>query len=373
MPTTPLSHAAHLLGALLLALATSTAQAQSYSPGRATRMNLAEGTVSLAPAGSDSWNPAPFQRPLADGDRLHTAAGARAELHSGSTVLRLQGPGVLEMSEQTDTSTRLALTQGTLALRVRQLYPGDTLEINTPNLAFTPSQPGEYRLDVDARFGTTTITLRSGQAVVYGENGVARSLASPQQLRFMDRLLGQEVFRTGLQRDAFDLWTAARDRAAEATPGLYDRREAEAFNPAYPQPRYAPYPVPYPIVVPFPVDNHPRFEPDRRRPPPPPDWSRPPRPFGPPPTRIEPMVQPPPQPAWPQPPMPMPRPEMRMHDAPRNQAELEQRAQMQRQQQIDRERQQQERNRQQMQAPQAPLPAPMQTRPMPRPQLLEPR
>jgi hypothetical protein len=313
MPSTFASKTAHLLGALLISLATHHALAQAYTPGRVARLNLMEGTVHLAPAGSGDWRPAEFNRPLAHGDRLQTAPGARAELHSGSTALRINGPATLEISEQDDTTTRLSLTQGSLALRVRQLYPGETLEVNTPNLAFTATQPGEYRLDVDPRYGTTRITVRSGSAVVYGENGASRTLDSPQQVHFFDRLLGQEVVRPNLQRDAFDLWSYARDRAEDASPSNY---WGALPSPAYPQPQ--PYYVPYPIVVPFPVENPHRFGQDHRRPPPP-DWNRPPR------------------------------PEMRMHDAMRNQAELEQRAQMQRQQQIDREHQQQQHNREQMQ------------------------
>ncbi len=218
MPSTFLHKTAHLLGALFIALTASHALAQAAPPGRVARLSLMEGEVSFAPAGSDDWNPAEFNRPLTRGDRLQTAPGARAELHSGSTALRIHGQTALEISELDDNSTRLTLTQGTLALRVRNLYPGETLEVNTPNLAFTASQPGEYRLDVDPRYGTTGVTVRSGSGVVYGENGASRTLTSQQQLRFADRQLAQEVAQNNPQRDSFDLWTIARDRAEDQSP-----------------------------------------------------------------------------------------------------------------------------------------------------------
>nr|WP_315189919.1 DUF6600 domain-containing protein [uncultured Albidiferax sp.] len=449
MPSTFLQKAAHVLGALAIALTTSHALAQDVPPGRVARLSLMEGSVSFAPADSDDWSPAELNRPLTSGDRLQTAPGARAELHSGSTAMRINGQTALEISEQDDNSTRLTLTQGSLALRVRQLYPGETLEVNTPNLAFTASQPGEYRLDVDARSGTTGVTVRSGSAVVYGENGVSRTLGSQQQARYFDRQLGQEEIRANLQRDKFDLWSYARDQAEDQSQSArYVSREVIGYQqldghgdwrtdseygavwfPRVTVGQWAPYqngqwrwiapwgwtwvdnapwgfapshygrwaqigaqwgwvpgprqqrPSYAPALVQF--DGANRFDQDRRRPPQgnwtplapgqtwrpqypqnpqyqrpnnnfnrpqQPDWNRAPRPNEPRPTRVEPMVQPAPQGVWPQQQaIPHPRPELRMQDAPRNQAELEQRAQMQRQQQIDRERQQQEQNRNQMQ------------------------
>ena len=446
MPHSFLHKTAHLLGALLMALTASHALAQAEPPGRVARPSLMEGAVSFAPAGSDDWSPAEFNRPLTSGDRLQTAPGARAELHSGSTALRINGQTALEISELDDSTTRLTLTQGSLALRVRNLYPGETLEVNTPNLAFTASQPGEYRLDVDPRYGTTGVTVRSGSAVVYGENGASRTLGSQQQLRFSDRQLAQEVAQNNPPRDNFDLWSYARDQAEDQSQsaryvsrdtigyqqldGYGDWRTDNAYGavwfPRVTVGQWAPYQngqwrwiapwgwtwvdnAPWGFApfhygrwaqigaqwawVPGPMNQRPsyapalvrfegsnRFEQDRRVPPQghwfplapgqpwrpnypvgprpndhfnrpqqPPDGNRPPRPFNNGPSRVEPMVQPPPQPLWQQPAIPQARPEMRMQDAPRNQAELEQRAQMQRQQQIDRERQQQEQNRNQVQ------------------------
>ena len=204
-----------LLGIFLIALTASNALAQATPPGRVARLSLMEGEVSFAPAGSDDWSQAEFNRPLTNGDRLQTAPGARAELHSGSTALRINGQTALEISEQGDNATRLTLTQGALSVRVRNLYPGETLEINTPNLAFTASQPGEYRLDVDPNYGTTAVMVRSGSGMVYGENGASRALGSQQQVRFADRQLAQVVAQNNPPRDNFDLWSFARDRAED--------------------------------------------------------------------------------------------------------------------------------------------------------------
>jgi hypothetical protein len=62
------------------------------------------------------------------------------------------------------------LTQGTLNVRVRRLAPSQVFEVDTPNLAFTLRQPGEYRIEVDPDGNATTIVMRKGQGEVYGED-----------------------------------------------------------------------------------------------------------------------------------------------------------------------------------------------------------
>ncbi len=47
-----------------------------------------------------------------------------------------------------DNATQVKLTQGTLQVRVRALPPDQSVEVDTPNLAFVPREPGDYRLDV---------------------------------------------------------------------------------------------------------------------------------------------------------------------------------------------------------------------------------
>ena len=45
---------------------------------------------------------------------------------------------------------------------------GESMEIATPNLAFTIDRPGTYRIDVDPQADATAITIRSGAGAVYG-------------------------------------------------------------------------------------------------------------------------------------------------------------------------------------------------------------
>jgi hypothetical protein len=57
-------------------------------------------------------------------------------------------------------------------------------EVDTPNLAFTLRQPGEYRIEVDPDGNATTIVMRKGQGEVYGEDA-SYVIDSRQPYRFM--------------------------------------------------------------------------------------------------------------------------------------------------------------------------------------------
>ena len=74
----------------LLAAATS-ARAQDDPPGRVGRIAALQGEVWVYDDEQGEWQGAQHNRPLTQGDRLSTAAGARVELRIGSTTLQLGG------------------------------------------------------------------------------------------------------------------------------------------------------------------------------------------------------------------------------------------------------------------------------------------
>ena len=216
-----------------LALGAGLVSAQDADPpGRVARLNLLQGQVSQLPAGDNDWSPAEINRPLTTGDRLRTHPGARLELHSGSTAVRLDGAAALDIGQLDDNTTRLTLSEGTMNLRVRNLYPGEQVEIDTPNLALTVQQPGSYRLEVDPRFGTTRVAARSGAATLYGENAESLALvANGQVMAFAGRNLSQSGLAAPLQADGFDQWADARDRAEDQSiSARYVSREIPGYQ-----------------------------------------------------------------------------------------------------------------------------------------------
>ncbi len=222
--------------ALLQPVAWAQEPAQADPPGRVARLNLAEGTVSFAPADNGDpadaadWRPAVLNRPLTGGDKLWTGAQSRSELYVGSTAVRMNAQTSLDLLVLDDNVTQLRLAQGTLKLRVRALFEGQRLEVDTPNLAFVVSQPGDYRLDVDPASNTTRVVAQSGSGVIYGDDARSVTLGSQQQANFT----GTRLVPAGpgaAQQDSFDLWAANRDRLEDqSVSARYVPRETVGYQ-----------------------------------------------------------------------------------------------------------------------------------------------
>ena len=186
----------------------------SDPPSRIARLSYLDGPVSFRAAGSSVWTPAVLNRPVTTGDELWTSADARAELHLGFTAIRLDGGtdfGVLELS---DNAFQAKLTQGVIRFTVRRLEHGDAFEIDTPNAAITPSQPGEYRVEVGRKANTTEVIVRAGEAEVTNPK-LAFEIAGGQQARVdHTKLMGRNV-TPAPQADRFDQFCQMRDHLQE--------------------------------------------------------------------------------------------------------------------------------------------------------------
>ncbi|MBG9389447.1 DUF6600 domain-containing protein [Caenimonas aquaedulcis] len=184
---------------------------QGDPPARVASLSQIEGSVAYAPPGETEWADAGLNRPITQGDRLWVDRGSRAELHMGSSVLHLDGQTFLDVAALDDDVMQASLNDGTVNARVRDLQPGENFEIDTPQLAFRATQPGDYRIDVDAKQGTTRVTVRSGAALVFGAGGQPQQLRAGQEAAFT----GQDLDRIALPAAAdngFDRWAQARNR-----------------------------------------------------------------------------------------------------------------------------------------------------------------
>ena len=183
-------------------------------PGRVARLNYTAGAVTTEPAGATDWSYAQINRPLTTGDQLWNDQNARSELHVGSTAVRLGPSTSLDLLNLDDDSAQFKVAQGTLSARVRELAPGSSYEIDTPNLALGLSGPGDYRVDVAPDGSSTTVTVRSGGATVYGDSGQV-PVAAGQQIRFAGTNLQQLADNGAPGLDGFDQWAASRDAAED--------------------------------------------------------------------------------------------------------------------------------------------------------------
>jgi hypothetical protein len=197
-----------LVGVTVLAF---SGWASADPPSCIARLGYLSGTVSFSPAGEDDWVQATINRPLTSGDRLWAEPGARTEIQIGGAMVRMNGGTSVSILNLDDQVTQLQLTQGALNVRVRHLEPNQMFEVDTPNVAFTLRQPGEYRIEVDPDGIATTIVVRRGQGEVYGED-TAFLIDSRQSYRFMGSGLREYQHAATPRLDAFDRWSSERDR-----------------------------------------------------------------------------------------------------------------------------------------------------------------
>jgi hypothetical protein len=212
------------MAGLGLALAASAAPALAQDPpARVGRIAYVAGPVSFSPAGAGDWAQAPLNRPLVAGDRLWTDAGARDEAQFGPAVARMDADTLLTVLAADDRTTQLQVSQGRVDVHVRRLAPGETVEVDTPNLAFVARQPGDYRLAVAPDGSTTDVTVLRGAGDAYGD-GSSLALAPGQGYRFGGQDLNNYALLQPVPPDDFDRWAMGRDQR-------YERAVARRYVP----------------------------------------------------------------------------------------------------------------------------------------------
>lgn len=222
---------AFLAGVLMLAV---TGAASADPSSRVARLSYAQGVVSFSPVGENDWVEAVLNRPMTTGDRIWADADARAEIQDGSAMIRLHSNTLVSVRELDDSMTQLQLTQGVLNVRVRHLAPGQVLEIDTPYLAFTMRQSGDFRMAVDPASNATEVTVREGQGEVTGQ-GADYLVNAQQRYRFSGPDLRYYEFFNAPRPDAFDQWADQRDRvfddsesARYVSPGVIGYQDLDA-------------------------------------------------------------------------------------------------------------------------------------------------
>ena len=180
-------------------------------PSRVGRLGYMTGGVSFSPAGENDWVRASMNRPLTTGDRLWTESRARTEIQLGGAMVRMGANTSVSILNLDNRIVQLQLTQGTLNVRVRRLVSNHVFEVNTPNLAFSLRQAGEYRIMVDPDGNATTIFIRKGKGEAYGE-GAAYVLDARQPYRFTGTGLRDYRYVNTPRLDEFDRWSSERDR-----------------------------------------------------------------------------------------------------------------------------------------------------------------
>ena len=184
---------------------------QDDPPTRIARLSEANGSVSFNPAGTDDWVDAVVNRPMTTGDKLWADHDSRAELHLGSSSIRLGANTGFSFLNLDDNTTQLQLTEGTLRIRVQRVNRDEVFEVDTPNLAFSVFAPGIYRISVNEAGDTTVVSVRQGEGGVTG-GGQSFSVHADEEGTFTGTdQLNADIEGAG-DEDDLDRWSYERDR-----------------------------------------------------------------------------------------------------------------------------------------------------------------
>jgi hypothetical protein len=199
-------------------------------PGRVARLNDSEGSISFRPAGEDEWVAGVPNRPMVAGDDLWADEDSRAEVHMGSAAIRLGAKTGITFLALDDHTTQIRLARGELIVNARHVDDDDTYEIDTPNIALTFLQPGEYRIDVSQDGSQTIVDVFHGRGRVTG-GGYTYTVVAGQSASFS----GSDQVAYDLQqlpaRDDFDAWAFGRDQQEnDADSANYVSREMTGYE-----------------------------------------------------------------------------------------------------------------------------------------------
>ena len=199
-------------------------------PARVGRLNYLDGAVSFRPASVDDWAPAEPNRTITTGDRLWTDVNSRAELHVGSSAVRLNAQTEFDIVNLDDQIFQARLAQGSVTLRIRSVEGGEVDELDTPNGAITFGQAGEYRVNVDASGTQTKLTVWSGGAEVTAAGSSFE--VNPHQMATVNGTDTPTYDLTDAGAyDDWDNWCLARDGREDASKSAqYVSREMPGYE-----------------------------------------------------------------------------------------------------------------------------------------------
>ena len=161
---------------LSIGIATASAVAADRESGPTPpRLSFLDGDVSFWRPGGDDWAPAQVNTPLAPGDQLYTGAPGNLELQTGPRAfVRGWANTQIGLESLEPDFLQFKITAGHASFDLRTFEPGHTVEIDTPNAAFTIDHAGYYRVDVTGERTSFPEHAADGQAPESWSPGPAR-------------------------------------------------------------------------------------------------------------------------------------------------------------------------------------------------------
>jgi len=187
---------------------------------RAVRLSYVSGPVMIKSPASAEWENAAVNMPLEEGFELETSGGgfAEAEFENGSTARLGESSKLLfnqlALTDLGDKLNGMTLIQGYATFHILP-EPSDTYHVRVGDAALTSTGKSEFRGDVrEDRF---RVEVFAGSVEVSTPT-LSEALGEGKVL---ERLSGstEQAFNVhkGIEKDAWDKWTEARDKQAQLT------------------------------------------------------------------------------------------------------------------------------------------------------------
>src|SRR5487761_74733 len=136
----------YLVGLMVLALsfgAANSARADDTPQPGVGRISFIHGSVSTQRGDTGDWVATTINAPLAQGDTISTGDNARTEVE-------LDYADILRIAALDKSHIQVQVSQGMVDYSVLRGASADA-EVDTPNVAVHPDQPGIYRVQVNSQ------------------------------------------------------------------------------------------------------------------------------------------------------------------------------------------------------------------------------
>src|SRR5262245_27144276 len=206
-----------------LARAADAPTADASTIGRTPpRLSFVDGQVSYWRPGAQDWAQAQINTPLAPGDELATASPGNLEVQIGARAfVRTWANTQVGLANQEPDFLQFKVTAGTASFDLRNVEPGRTVEVDTPNAAFTIERAGYYRVDVTGERTALTIR-RGGRAIMTPASGEATVIAPSEEVVIEGTASPQVASYASPPLDAGVRWNYARtDHLLDAVSARY--------------------------------------------------------------------------------------------------------------------------------------------------------
>ncbi len=191
------------------------------------RLSFVDGQVSFWRPGAQDWAQAQVNTPLAPGDELATASPGNLEVQIGARAfVRAWANTLVGLANQEPDFLQFKVTAGTASFDLRTIERGHTLEVATPNAAFTIEHAGYYRIDVSGE-RTALIARRGGRATVTPASGEAVAIAPSEEVVVEGTANPSVASYAAPPLDTWDQWNYARtDHLLDAVSARHVAPEA---------------------------------------------------------------------------------------------------------------------------------------------------